>query len=296
MNVHKRTLCFCLLLLRAIAFAQESDPRTILNKVIATYDALESYSATGTVQSNLESNGTVVNVVTSFSIKLKKPNLYQVTWEQKNIATAEVMQRGALWSDGTQPYLYFGAVNTYTKMQSDGLARGAAAGPSDGAAFTIPSLFFLRSRQVTDPFSSLTELQLVGTEQLEGEACYVIRGKLADAQQRTLWISQTTHLIRQSMRSIDQPAKNEKFKITEQELAATLKADGQKVTAANKTALRNALKQAHEIENSLSVKGTVTELHLNPAKATLAAADMVFNVPAGVVFKASLLEGLRQER
>ncbi len=296
MNVPKLALCFCLLLLRAAAFAQETTPRTILDKVTATYDALESYSATGTVQSKLESNGTVMNVVTSFSIKLKKPNLYQVTWEQKNLATAEVIQQGALWSDGTQPYLYFGAANVYTRMQSDALARGAAAGPSDGAAFTIPALFFLRSRQVTDPFSDLTELQLIGTEQVEGEACYVIRGKVSDTQQRTLWISQTTHLIRQSARSIDQPANSEKFKITEQELVATLKAGGQKVTAANKNALRNALKQSHEIKNSLPLKGTVTELHLNPAQPTLAATEMIFNVPAGVEFKASLLEGARQKR
>lgn len=292
MNVYKLALYFCLLLMRAATFAQDTDPRAILNQVAATYDALDSYSATGTVHSELASNGTLVNVVTSFSIKLKKPNLYQITWEQKNATTGEVIQAGALWSEGTQPYLYLGGANAYTRMKSDGVARGAAAGPSDGAAFTIPSLFFMKSRQVTDPFSNLSELKLVGAEQVEGEACYVISGNLSDVQKRTIWISQTTYLIRKSSHAFDKPAGNEQFSVTDQEIVATLKAGGQKVTAANKAAMRKALKQAHEIKNSLPVQGIATELHTKPNASKLVVADLVFKIPEGVVFKESLLDGM----
>ena len=84
-----------------------------------------------------------MNTETSFSILLKKPNLYLISWTQKNMPMAGMTQGGAVWSDGTQPYLYMGVMNAYSKMGSDEMALASATGISGGAANTIPSLFLL---------------------------------------------------------------------------------------------------------------------------------------------------------
>ena len=42
-------------------------------------------------------------------------------------------QAGAVWNDGTQPYLYMGVANADAKMTGDIFALGAATGISSGA-------------------------------------------------------------------------------------------------------------------------------------------------------------------
>ena len=73
---------------------------------MAAYDSMQTYKAKGTIASEMESGGIKMSTNTEFSIVLKKPNLYLISWTQNNTAMPGMMQSGAVWSDGTQPYLY----------------------------------------------------------------------------------------------------------------------------------------------------------------------------------------------
>ena len=93
--------------------------RKILDEVAATYKSLETYQDEGTISTDIDAGPTKVKSGTKFSITLKKPNLYRISWSQKNASIPGLTQSGTVWSDGTQPYLYMGALHAYSKMGSD---------------------------------------------------------------------------------------------------------------------------------------------------------------------------------
>jgi outer membrane lipoprotein-sorting protein len=124
-------------LLTATSFGDNITPNDILKRVDATYKSMQTYKAEGTITSDIDTGGMKMNMVTSFSILLKKPNLYLISWTQKNMPMPGMVQSGAVWSDGTQPYLYMGMMNAYSKITTDEMALGSATGISGGAAFTI---------------------------------------------------------------------------------------------------------------------------------------------------------------
>ena len=134
-------LALTMLILGTNAFGDDASPNEILKKVASTYKGMNTYTAEGTITSDIDTGGMKMKMETSFSILLKKPNLYLISWVQKNMPMPGRVQSGAVWSDGTQPYLYMGVRNTYSKMTSDKIAISSATGISGGAAFTIPSLF-----------------------------------------------------------------------------------------------------------------------------------------------------------
>jgi len=278
------------MLISAIAIAQDTDPGAILKKVAAAYDALDSYSATGIVLSEIDSNGTKINLTTSFSIKLKKPNLYQITWDQKNSGMPDSSQPGAVWNTGTQPYVYLGIAKAYSKISNDEMALSAATGISDGVAFTIPSLFL---KQEATPFSRFSEFRLIGTEVVEGEECYIINGSSPVSKNESFWVSKKSYLIRKHARALDQSGgSGEILKMTDQDLDAAIKAMGQEVTAASKEAMKKMMKEAQEMMSKSNVKGMVTELHIKMSMPKLVAGDMAFKVPEGTALKESLFEGI----
>jgi len=153
MNRVKRLVLPFVVLLSLHALAEEADPAKILAKVQATYKAMQTYKAKGTVQMDMDMSGTKVSMETSFTMALKKPNQYLVTWTQENpMMPGMPAQTGAVWSDGTQPYLYMGMMNAYSKIEGDMMALSAATGISSGAAFTIPSLFLSAFEEQPAPF------------------------------------------------------------------------------------------------------------------------------------------------
>lgn len=106
-------------------FAEETDPSAIFKKVMEKYKSMQTYSSEGTIVSDMDIGSMEVSLETSFSMKLKKPNLYLISWKGN-------MQSGAVWNDGTQSYLYMGMV-AYSKMKSDEMALAGATGISGGA-------------------------------------------------------------------------------------------------------------------------------------------------------------------
>jgi hypothetical protein len=299
MKVRTLGLCVATALLTTIAFAQETEPQAIFKKTAEAYKTLETYSAEGTIVSDMDHNGTKVKSETSFTIKLKKPNLYLISWQSNSTSRAESVsgptQTSAIWSDGTQPYLYMGIgeQKNYSKMSNDDAAMAGATGISQGAASTIPSLFFPDFKAFTNPFARLTAPQLIGTEQVGGEECYVIRGSSPAYKDETYWIAKKDFLIRKYAHSLDSATSENKWPpMSDKDLAEALKGMGQKGTPAQIAEMRKMMQDAQKTLATGNLKSVSTESHTNIGRPQLTATEFAYKLPEGAVLKDSLWEGL----
>lgn len=282
-----------LMMLIAHGCAEDITPSEIFEKVKAAYKSMDTYKAQGTITANIDTGGTEMNLETTFSIILKKPNLYLISWTQKNMPMAGMSQAGAVWSDGAQPYLYIGGTNAYSKMGSDELALAGATGISGGAAFTIPSLFLSVFKNQPDPFSRLKDPQIEKTEKVGKEDCYVISGSSSISKKETYWVSKKSYLIKKYYRSLEFPEGGRQMpEMTDEVLEETIKSMGQDVTEESKQKMREMMKRSKDVLNTSHMKGSSTELHAEISSPKMNNKDFQFALPAGTVLKESLFGGV----
>ncbi len=281
-----------LMMLGAHGCAEDITPSKIFEKVKAAYKSMDTYKAQGTITSNIDTGGRQMNIETSFSIILKKPNLYLISWTQKNTAMPGRSQSGAVWSDGTQPYLYMGGMNAYSKMGSDEFALGGATGISGGAALTIPSLFLSVFKELPDTFSRLKDPKIEMTEKVGDEDCYVISGSSSISKKEAFWVSKKNYLIRKYYRSLEPPEGGRQIpEMTDEQLEEAIKGMGQEVTEESKKKMREIVKSSREVLKTAHMKGSSTELHTEISSPKMNTKDFQFVLPAGTVLKESLFGG-----
>ena len=291
-NATRRKLCVLSFLSLSLftwnGYSQETDPTQIFKQVVAAYAAMQTFNTEGTVTTDI---GTGVSTETSFTIKLEKPNLYLISWNQKN-SGVPFGQAGAAWSDGSQPYLYMGIAKAYSKMTSDLMAISSATGISDGAAFTIPSLFLPGlAKEMKAQYPGLINAHLTGTEQVEGDDCYVINGSSNHSASETYWISKRSYLIRKYARSLEQPKGGIVFpQLTDQQLEQAVKAMGMDVTPANKEAVRKMMAQAASSVKTAKLTGTSTQVYTKMDSPQFTPDDFKFTLPTDAVLKPSLFD------
>ncbi len=275
-----------LLSTHVLAMDDDSPSNYIFGKVMSTYKSMQTYKAQGTVLSDIDTGAIKMNIKTSFSIILQKPNLYLISWTQENMPMPGMSQSGAVWSDGTQPYLYMGVMKAYSKMSSDEIALSSATGISSGAALTIPSLFLSVFGQ-SDPFSRLKDPIIEKTEKVGEEDCYVISGASTISKKETFWISKEKYLILKYSRSLELPAERmEMPEMTDEQLTETLKGAGQEVTEENKQKMREMTNKTREILKT--IKGSFTETHMEISSPKMSKKDFQFALPEGTVLKDAL--------
>ena len=266
--------------------AQSITPSEVFKEVTTTYESLQTYKAAGIILVDIDTGSTKMSIETSFSILLKKPNLYLISWTQRSMPMAGMNQDGAVWSDGTQPYLYMGIMKAYSKMGSDELALASATGISGGAAFTIPSLFF-KGRPA--PFSRLKDPKMEKTEQVGEEDCYVVSGASTVAKMETFWISKSKHLIVKYARSLERNEENAVLpEMTDEQLDEAIKGNGQKVTEENRKSVREMMNRSIAVLNSAKAKGSSAETYVKISSPELNKADFQFVLPTDAVLKESL--------
>ncbi len=271
---------------------QTTQPSAIFDQTIARYQSMSAYSSEGTITCDLDTGNVKTTQQTTFSIKLKKPNQYLITWNQTNQFMPTFVQAGAVWNAGSQPYLYMGFTKAYFKMSSDAMALSSATGISGGAAFTIPSLFLPSFNTQPACFSRLLNPQIQASEQIDGDDCYVIGGPSTISKNETYWISKTTHLIRKFSRSLEPPPGGIKFpQVTDQQLDEAIKASGQPATDATRQLMRNTMNQAQQAMQTANLKGFSTELQLKISLSDLKESDFAFQLPPGASLKDSFLGG-----
>jgi beta-lactamase regulating signal transducer with metallopeptidase domain len=264
-------------------------PCKVFEEVINTYKTMDTYKAEGTVAMDIDSGSTKTNTETSFSIALKKPNLYLVTWTQKNNVMPNMAQTGAVWSDGDQPYLYMGVLHAYSKMSGDEIALGGAAGISNGATSTIPSLFLKQQ----SPFSRLKDPEIEQIEKIDGEDCYVISGASIISTKETWWISKSKHFIVKYSRSLSRPEGGMKMpEQTDEQLEESLKRMGVKVTEESKKHMRDMLNRSRDVLNNNKLNGTSTEMQVKISSPDLSKKDFQYAPPKVAELKESLFGGI----
>ena len=187
----------------ANAFGANPSAAEILNKVTATYKAMKTYKAEGTITtttgSNLENKEGIGNV--SFSILIKKPNIYLVNWSTIAAPPGHDMSY-TVWNDGTQPFIYKKHFNEYLKAASDkimlqGIKR--YGGPSS----TIPQLFPQAFKEYESLFLWLNNPRIEKIEKIGNEDCYVISGTSEISGNETIWIGKKSYLIKKYYRFRD---------------------------------------------------------------------------------------------
>ena len=290
MKLTKRSLLvLTVLLLRVPVVAQEPSADAILEKTKETYSALETYQAEGSIQSDINTGVSRVQQSSTFSILLKKPNLYLISWNQ---TVGPMAQSGAVWSDGNQSYLYMGAMNAYSKMASDEIALGGATGISGGAAYSIPSLFLSVFKGQPSPLARLKNPQIEKSESIAGEECFVISAPSSVSKKETYWISKESHLIRQYSRSFEPPEGGAVIpEMTDADLEEALKGLGQEVNEETKKKMRQTMEKTRSMMKTMKLKGTSIETHKKVASPGLDNSDFEYTPPQGTVLKESLFGG-----
>ncbi|MFC1651364.1 sugar-binding protein [Candidatus Latescibacterota bacterium] len=256
---------------------------------MTAYESIDTYKAQGTITSDIDTGEMTRKMETTFSIILKKPNLYLISWTQKNVPMQgfELLiqpkgsdQSGVVWSDGNQPYLYSGSTNTYSKIGSDEMALASATGLSGGAAFTIPSLFFSVFKDQPALVSRLIDPKIEEVEKVGEEDCYVISGSSSISKKETFWVSKASHLIKKYYRSLETPEGGAAIpEMTDEQLEEAIKSMGQEVTEESKKNMREMMEKTKTMLKTMKMKGSSNELHINVSSPELKKNDFKFALP-----------------
>ncbi len=196
----------------------------------ATYDKMQSYSSSGDVTSNVSlTNVGPVESHYTFSIKLKRPNLYRVQWDQH---APFMTTSGAVWSAGDGNFVTVPGQANPIHAKDMSFALSMATGISGTAAATVPSIFFGLN---FNSFKPSTAARYEQDANIEGDPCYVITEKLnngkteASAKTLTMWISRRSKLLRQIRQDLNGPVKIPEM--TDEETKKVIESMGQKPTA-----------------------------------------------------------------
>ncbi|HIJ70904.1 MAG TPA: M56 family metallopeptidase [Planctomycetes bacterium] len=265
----------------AVVDVAESDPEAveIINKVVAKYAGLDSYSSEGDIVTDMDMSGVDADIVPgisdetkkklreskefqdalqksqkskhTFSVKLARPNLYCIEWSQKVHET--FTNTGAVWSTGDVHYLLNWGRKTSPKDRRKALA--SATGVSGGAANTIPLLFF---DSPTSFLGQLQEARLEAEEPIEADLCCVIAGKMLGATMK-FWVSKETLLVRQKQQILG--GKFEISELSEEDIKKALEMAGVEVTDEAVQQSREQIKLSRKM--SSQTKGSITETHRN---------------------------------
>jgi outer membrane lipoprotein-sorting protein len=277
-----------LMMMAAHVFASDMPPSEIIAKVNATYESMQTYRADGTVVVEISERAKVER---SFSILLKKPNLYLISWTQKDTPS----WGGTVWSDGSQPYLYM--AKEYFKMGSDISALATAAGVSLRSTYITPSLFLPAFKQEPTALSMIQDPKLEKQEQVGGEDCYVLSGVTEGLGKETFWISKSKYLIVKNDFIVDHPAGGLPIvKRTDAQIDEDIQQMGEKPTDENRKKFREMMEAVNNhIKKTPAMKGTFLTTYVNISSPDLRKEDFQFVPPKGTVMKDSMLNAISGE-
>jgi RNA polymerase sigma factor (sigma-70 family) len=164
----------------------------IFKKAQEKYASLTSYSDEGQTVAIL--NGSTIT--TTFTIRLARPNLYRIEWQQNNesaFSTTKTKTQ-AVWSAGNGDFLEMG--KGVQKQASQENALASATGISGSAAATIPGTFF--KMNWGNQLESVSDEKQQSDEKVGDVDCYVFTSELkGKGTTKTIWIGKRDFLIHQ---------------------------------------------------------------------------------------------------
>jgi hypothetical protein len=239
---------FALVVLSAAAAAQTPDANQILRDVQARYASMQTYSSIGEVRDVITMDAPKggaapqPELLTTFTIKLARSQMYRITWLQKS---GFFDNDGALWSDGGQRFFRMLGHTEQPADTEEGFA--GATGVSGGAAATIPSVFFDFSVNL---IKALNNPVRVGEESIDGDACYVIKSH-DERFDRTFWISKETKLIRQERTDTLNMADFQMPEMTDEIIKKALQMTGKEATPEAIQAMRDMMAAAQKMQKTM---------------------------------------------
>ena len=160
----------------------------IFKRAQEKYASLTSYSDEGKTVAIL--NGTTLT--TTFAIRLARPNLYRIEWEQP-VTAANYTNKGVVWSAGEGDFVDMRTGVQKRSSQEDALS--SATGVSGSAAATIPGTFF--KMQWGNQLGGAVAGERRQDDEKVGDAdCYVFTSG-SNGRTKTLWIGKQDFLIHQ---------------------------------------------------------------------------------------------------
>ncbi len=155
------------------------------------YASMTGYSDEGQTVATL--NGSTLT--TTFAIKLARPNLYLIEWQQKNESAffTTTTKTEAVWSAGAGDYLDMGLGVKKQMSREDALS--SATGISASASSSIPGTFF--KMNWGNQLGSVSSEKRQADEKVGDVDCYVFTSELKKGFTRTLWIGKQDFLIHQ---------------------------------------------------------------------------------------------------
>jgi RNA polymerase sigma factor (sigma-70 family) len=154
------------------------------------YASMTSYSDEGRTVATLKG----FTITTTFTIKLARPNLYLIEWQQKNESafSTTTTKTEAVWSAGAGDFLDMGL--GVQKQMSKEDALSGATGISASASATIPGTFF--KMNWGNQLGSASGEKQQADEKLGDVDCYVFTSE-SKGRTKTLWIGKQDFLIHQ---------------------------------------------------------------------------------------------------
>ena len=191
------------------------NPQAIIKEVIAKYERVTSYQDSGVVRT-LPGDPTLIadfqssrprgvspreETLVSFRTYYARPRRIRFEWRSHR---RRMTRDAAVWSDGERVYDW-----RPSPLQDDDsfdlsagkdlrYYLGEAAKSSSGVALHVPTLLMSDLDPVFSLASYLSDMgepSLLREEQIDGEPCYVIKGKIAGAPW-VLWVGKGSRLLR----------------------------------------------------------------------------------------------------
>ncbi len=177
------------------------EPVELLEKVRATYAALESYSDQGTIQLEEQPPGaTMIRERYSFVTRYEAPRRFYFDFRKGADATAE---RFAIWCKGDAFNSWWSATKVkeqYPPGQGT-QAFAMATLPTSGTALLIPPLLFQKAG-LQGALMTMTEPKYGGTQKLGGRLVHLLTGSVKlnhwndTVRVTTIWVDAETLMVR----------------------------------------------------------------------------------------------------
>lgn len=284
------TLVFLHAVCLPVALADEPTPEFLIRQVINTYRSLATYRVTGQTDTEItdfNQGGKVSHLTHRFSILLKKPNGYHLTWED-DFPPYYRAKQGAAWNSGSQLYIYHQALKGYMKLPTDFINLRTHAGVSTGTTLIIPELFFAFFPEEDTQLSRLEDPVVKGREEIDGVQCYVLEGR--DRKMVvTYWISIDNFLIRQYALLFDNPNGRElDLDTTEEEAKADLRAQGLEPTEERIQNFIRTLEISSKVLKKRRSQVIATHHFSHISLPDIQPENLEFSIPEGIPLKEDL--------
>lgn len=189
------TLCVVLFLFVSAAYPQQKDalsPLEIINRMISVYASADSYVDEGEVRTIfLEPSGRRTKVL-PFTTAFVRPSDFR--FEYKDRRGEDEWNRYVVWKGGESVKTWWSLKPEVQSPESLSRAIAGATGVSGGSAHTVPALL-MTDLVTSHRFKRLSDLKLIGEEQVNGRNAYKIEGTEVSQKILTLWVDKEAFLL-----------------------------------------------------------------------------------------------------